>query len=255
MIDDANVGGTSTNSIRIKSDSSRGGEVRDVLYQDICLKNPGHAFVFDPFYSDATGSLIPYFHDIHMQDVHMLSTDSNSTFVGYDASRVLTMTMDDVVWDAYSSSDFTSAYTSNAAFTLGPGKVNFASTLQANAPSDPNVTVTNNITNTSVSTYDCTGRYTYVAGELYSKTSSVTSGSPVTLTSILQPTVSGSAAPTGTISILEGTTFVASGPVAGRLTYLTVPSVGTGPHIHTVQYSGDANYSPLSFGRFTVTGT
>lgn len=255
VIDDANVGGTSTNSIRIKSDSSRGGEVKDVLYQDICLQNPGHAFVFDPFYSDATGSLIPYFHDIHMQNVHMLTTDSSSTFVGYDASRVLTMTMDDVVWDAYSSSDFTSAYTSNAAFTLGPGKVNFASTLQANASSDTNVRVSNNITNTSVPTYDCTGRYTYLAGELYSKTSSVTQGSPVTLTSILQPIVSGSAAPTGTISILEGTTVVAAGPVAGRLTYLTVPSVGTGPHIYTVQYSGDANYAPLSFGRFMVTGT
>ena len=255
VIDDANVGGTSTNSIRIKSDSSRGGEVKDVLYQDICLQNPGHAFVFDPFYSDATGSLIPYFHNIHMQNVHMLTTDSNSTFVGYNASRALTMTMDDVVWDASSSSDFTSALTSNAAFTLGPGKVNFASTLQANAPSDANVTVTNNISNTSVPTYDCTGRYTYLAGELYSKTSSVTTGSPVTLTSILQPTVSGSTAPTGTISILEGTTVVAAGPVAGRLTYLTVPSVGAGAHSYTVQYSGDANYAPLSFGRFTVTGT
>jgi hypothetical protein len=108
------------------------------------------------------------------------------------------------------------------------GKVSFASPLQANAPSDTNVTITNNITNPGVPTYDCAGRYVYLAGELSSKTSSVTSGSSVTLTAIVQPTVSGSAAPTGTISILEGTTVVASGPVAGRLTYLTVPSVSTG---------------------------
>lgn len=211
--------------------------------------------MFDPFYTDMTGSLIPFFHDIHMQNVHMLTTDSSSTFVGHDSSRVLTMTMDDVVWDAFSSSDFTSSHTSDAAFTLGPGKVNFASNLQANAPSDTNVRVTDSITNPSVPAYDCTGRYTYLAGELSSKTSSVTAGSPVTFTAILQPIVSGSAAPTGTLSILEGTTVVASAPVAGRLTYLTVPGVSTGAHVYTAQYSGDARNAPLGFGRFTVTGT
>jgi polygalacturonase/uncharacterized membrane protein len=249
---------TSSNDLRIKSDVSRGGEVKDVLYRDVCIRNAGtqpHEFVFTPYYTQgATGNLIPYFHDIRFQNIHMVDAGNTATFQGYDATKVLTLFMDNVVLDAYRSADFTSSYTSHAQFTLGPGKVSFAADLIAKAPADTNVTVINNITNPSVPTYDCTGRFVYLAGELFSKTNSVPSGQPITLTAIVQPIIFGAAQPTGTINILEGANVVATGTRNGRVTYITIPSVPAGSHTYTAQYSGDPNYAPLTFGSFTVTG-
>jgi hypothetical protein len=249
---------SSSNDIRIKSDISRGGEVKNVLYQDTCIRNAGtqpHEFVFDPNYDpSASGNLIPFFHDIHMHNVHMVDAGNSSTFTGHDTSRVLTMFMDNVVWDAFNSNDFTSANTSNAAFTLGPDPVSFASTLTADARSDTNVTVTNSISDNNPA-YDCTGRFVYLAGELFTKTPTVSAGSPVTLTSVLQPAISGSVAPTGTISILEGATVVASGSISGRVTNITVPSVNAGTHTYTASFGGNANYAQLYYGKVTVTAT
>src|SRR5262252_994169 len=230
---------SSSNDIRIKSDISRGGEVKNVLYQDTCIRNAGtqpHEFVFDPNYDpSASGNLIPFFHDIHIHNVHMVDAGNSSTFTGKDNTRVLTMFMDNVVFDAFNSNDFTSSVTSNAAFTLGPDPVSFASTLTADARSD------------------CTGRFVYLAGELFTKTPTVTAGSPVTLTSVLQPAISGSAAPTGTISILEGATVIASASINGRVTYITAPNVASGTHTYTASYGGDANYAQMYYGKVTVT--
>jgi hypothetical protein len=247
---------SSSNDIRIKSDISRGGEVKNVLYQDTCIRNAGtqpHEFVFDPRYDpSATGNLIPYFHDIHMRNVHMVDAGNFSTLTGYDSTKILTMFMDNVVWDAFNSNDFTSTYTSQAAFTLGPSPVSFASTLIADARSDTNVTVTNNVSNTNPP-YDCAGRFVYLAGELFTKTPTVSAGSPVTLTSVLQPAINGSAAPAGTISILEGATVVASASINGRVTYITVPNVASGTHTYTASYGGDASYAQMYYGKVTVT--
>jgi hypothetical protein len=145
-----------------------------------------------------------------------------------------------------------SKYTSDAAFTLGPGPVNFASTLTARAPGDINVTVTNNIISADAP-YDCTGRFVYLAGELFTSTPTVAVGSPVTLTSVLQPAIFGAAAATGTISVLEGSTIVASAAINGRVTSITVPSVSTGTHTYIGSYSGDTNYAQLYYGSVTVT--
>jgi polygalacturonase/uncharacterized membrane protein len=249
---------SSSNDIRIKSDISRGGEVKNVLYQDTCIRNAGtqpHEFVFNPNYDpSASGSLIPFFHDIHMRNVHMVDAGNSSTFTGHDSSRVLTMFMDNVVWDAFNSNDFTSSQTSNAAFTLGPGPVSFASTLAADARSDTNVSVTNNV-NTTLPAYDCTGRFVYLAGELFTKTPTVSAGSPVTLTSVLQPAISGSAAPTGTIDILEGSTVVASAAISGRVTNITVPSVTAGTHTYIASFLGNSTYAQLYYGKVTVTAS
>ena len=248
-------GCTSSNDIRIKSDSSRGGEVKNVLYQDVCIRNGGsqpHEFVFNPFYSSATGGLIPNFHDIYLKNVHMVDAGNSSTFKGYDADRALTVSMDNVVWDALNSHDFTSTYSSDAVFTLGPGPVNFATTLIQRAQGDVNVTVSDNV-NADAPAYDCTGRFIYLAGDLLTKTLSLAAGSSLTLASVLQPAINGATMPTGTISILEGATVVASSGITGRLTYITVPNVSAGAHTYTASYDGDANYAPMSYGNVIVT--
>jgi uncharacterized repeat protein (TIGR02543 family) len=267
---DNGFGGTSANSLRIKSDVSRGGEVYDVLYQNVCLLHGGDAIVLDPYYSAKTGTLIPNFHDITFRNVHLLIRDSGSksTMTGYNTAGIvypLTITMDNVYFDGYTSNDFKAPDNiHDVQFTLGPNTVNFAPALQtiANVPSN-NITVTNLISN-NVAAYDCTNAFVYLAGELMTPTPAATVGGSVTLTAILenlpQPTVAGATttpqqkAPTGTINILEGSTVVGSGTLNGRLAYITVPGLTLGTHTYTANYTGDTNFpSGLSFGTVQVT--
>jgi polygalacturonase len=244
---------TSSNNLRIKSNSSRGGEVQHILYQDTCIRNANnktHELVFDPFYSGPTGSLIPNFHDLSFHNIHMLDAGGLSTLKGYDREHVLTMAMDNVVFDAYNANDFSTSNTSHAAFMLGPGPVSFVSVLIGRQPTYDDVTVTNAISNSDPA-YDCTGRFIYLAGELVA--SSADAGGSVTLTSVLQPAIWEDPDPTGTINILEGSAVVASAALGGRLTAATVPGVSPGTHVYTASYSGDANYAPQNYGSVTIT--
>jgi hypothetical protein len=101
---DNGFGGSSVDSLRIKSDTSRGGEVYDVLYKNICINHGGDTIVIDPYYSSETGSLYPNFHDITFSNVHKLIHDSahKSTMTGYNTAGVvnpLTVTLDNVSFD------------------------------------------------------------------------------------------------------------------------------------------------------------
>jgi len=69
---DLSLDGTS-NGLRIKSDSSRGGLVKGISYTDVCMRKVNSPFVFDPYYSTATGTQIPDFQGIAVHNVHVLS--------------------------------------------------------------------------------------------------------------------------------------------------------------------------------------
>lgn len=125
------------NGLRIKSDVSRGGLVQDISYKDVCIRAVKDPFVFDPFYSSATGTMIPVFQNITLTNVHVLGGGA-STFRGYDATRPLTITLDNVVFDDPGSATFK---TQDAKLTLGPGPVNFT-------PTGTDVTVTKQSTGT-----------------------------------------------------------------------------------------------------------
>jgi polygalacturonase len=131
---DLSLDGTG-NGLRIKSDLSRGGLVQDIHYTDVCMRSVKEPFVFDPFYSSATGTLVPYFKDIFLKNVHVLG-GGMATFKGYDATHVLTMTLDNVLMDTPPT--FDAQY---ATLTYGPAPVNFT-------PTGTGVTVTNNVTGT-----------------------------------------------------------------------------------------------------------
>ena len=120
--------------IRIKSDVSRGGLVKGISYTDVCMRNVSQPLVFNPYYSSgATGTSIPDFQDIRLTNVHVLGAGT-VRLSGYDASRPLTLSMDNVVFDASPTIN-----ASNAAITLGPGPVNIL-------PSGTGVTVIDNVT-------------------------------------------------------------------------------------------------------------
>ena len=56
------------NGLRIKSDASRGGRVRDVVFEHVCMRNEAHPLVFDTYYSDKSGTLLPDFRGIVVRD-------------------------------------------------------------------------------------------------------------------------------------------------------------------------------------------
>ena len=66
------------NGVRLKSDSSGGGEVQQLYYDTLCMKGINTAsksskngsINLDTQYSSSTGTSFPYFHDIHFHDVY-----------------------------------------------------------------------------------------------------------------------------------------------------------------------------------------
>jgi polygalacturonase len=152
-IDGQNMGtsGGSSNGIRIKSDSSRGGLVNNVTYSDICVRNLSNPIFLTPNYSSSTGSSIPQYTNIKIQNFHGLGGGSNTSKVtldGYDAAHLNSVTLDNVVIDGLSASNVTASYTN---VTLGPGNVNFT-------PSGTSVTVTDTKSGTSTPN-PCTNKW------------------------------------------------------------------------------------------------
>jgi polygalacturonase len=152
-IDGLNMGtsGGSSNGIRIKSDTSRGGLVNNVSYSDVCVRNLSNPILLTPKYSTATGAFIPQYTNIKIQNFHGLAGGSNTPLVtldGYDSSHMNSITLDNVVIDGISAANVTASYTS---VTLGPGNVNFV-------PSGTNVNVANNISGSSTPN-PCTGKW------------------------------------------------------------------------------------------------
>jgi polygalacturonase len=133
---DLSLDGTQ-NGLRIKSDSSRGGLVQGISYSDVCMRGVRNPLVIDPTYSSsATGTRIPDYRDVLMKNVHVLG-GGRLTLQGYDATRLLSLTLDNVVLDTAPSL----IDASNANITLGPGPVSFM-------PSGTGVNVTNMVSST-----------------------------------------------------------------------------------------------------------
>jgi len=149
-IDGTNTGtsGGSSNGIRIKSDSSRGGLVNNVTYSDVCLRDISNPILLTPNYSTMTGSDIPQYTNITFKNVHQVSGGSNTptvTLDGYDAAHQNSVTLDNVDIEGITSAHVTATYTN---VTLGPGAVNFT-------PSGTGVDVTNSVSGASTP-YSCT---------------------------------------------------------------------------------------------------
>jgi polygalacturonase len=128
-------GGGSSNGLRIKSDSSRGGLVTNITYDDVCVRNLANPILLTPLYTTATGTLIPEYTGIAIRNFRSVasSVTPNVTLLGYDAAHVLGVTLDNVVIDGLSPSK---VMASNAAITLGPGAVSVSPTDQRDITND-----------------------------------------------------------------------------------------------------------------------
>jgi polygalacturonase len=109
------------NGIRIKSNSSRGGPVRDVVYEDVCIKDTKNPIYMDSNYSymGEARDKLPSFENIVLRDVRVLSA-GKITLDGYDAAHRLGITFDNVFLDVPGKITAT-----HANITEGEGGANF----------------------------------------------------------------------------------------------------------------------------------
>lgn len=88
--------------LRIKSDQARGGEVMNIYYSNICMRNVGNSLLFTPYYSIKAGTgAIPNFHDIFVNNMYV-SGVTNAKLQGFQAGvnnpqYPLVMTLNNVV--------------------------------------------------------------------------------------------------------------------------------------------------------------
>jgi polygalacturonase len=111
------------NGIRIKSNSSRGGLVKNVVYEDVCIRNTKNPILMDTHYS-YTGTArdrLPWFTDIVLRNVRV-SGPGKITLDGFDDKHPLGIAFENVVVDDLKAVKFVSDH---ARVTAGPGGMNF----------------------------------------------------------------------------------------------------------------------------------
>jgi polygalacturonase len=108
------------NGIRIKSNSSKGGLVRDIVYEDVCIRDTKNPILMDTDYDHfgKGGDKPPTFTDIVLRGVRVLGGGAIS-LKGFDEKHPLGMTFDNVTLDSKAVT------AEHADFTFGPGPVNF----------------------------------------------------------------------------------------------------------------------------------
>ncbi len=156
------------NGLRIKSDSTRGGRVHNIVFDGVCMRNSAHPLVFDTAYSDKTGSLYPSFTGITVRDFHYLSGGKfgggSLTFRGFkDAGQDLPLeiTLETVVFDGAQPTvnggkGKDAPYATH--FTVLPGAQAFAKPLLTPSPTD-DVTISIGETRASPQPRDCANAF------------------------------------------------------------------------------------------------
>ena len=125
LVTDLSIDGAD-NGIRIKSNSSRGGLVKHVVYEDVCIRDTKVPIYMDSNYSyyGTARDRLPIFTDIVLRNVRVLNA-GKINLDGYDENHKLGITFDNVVFDNPASNPIKATH---AVVTLGPGPVNFRPT-------------------------------------------------------------------------------------------------------------------------------
>jgi polygalacturonase len=110
------------NAIRIKSNSTRGGLVHDVAYEDVCIRNVTNPILMDTHYSfkGPEQDKIPVYSDITLRNIRILD-GGRITLDGFDATHKLEMWFDNVIGDAPGDLKISG---SHAVLAVGPGPMN-----------------------------------------------------------------------------------------------------------------------------------
>ena len=121
LVEDLSIDGAD-NGIRIKSNATRGGLVRHVVYRDVCIRDTKNPIFMDSDYEHAgkAGGRLPQFTEIELHDVR-IQDGGKVTLQGFDQEHRLGMVFDNVVFDA---SPKLKVAAELADLTFGPGPVN-----------------------------------------------------------------------------------------------------------------------------------
>ena len=123
LVTDVSIDGAD-NGIRIKSNSTRGGLVHDVVYEDVCIRETKNPIYMDSNYTAGYGPTAdkpPTFTGITLRNVRVEGS-GKITLDGLDPAHRLGMTLDNVTLAQPSNVPVTAHF---AELTLGPGPVNF----------------------------------------------------------------------------------------------------------------------------------
>ena len=156
LLPNGGAGDVNVNGLRIKSDRSRGGIVRDVTYEDVCMRGLANPILLDPAYDpSASGNAIPTFQGVTLRNVRHVDCSAAATvptpvvtLLGADASHLTQLTLDGVVVDGIAAAN---VHAADATIVLGPGPVSFT-------PSGPGVSVTDQRTGTGAPNA-CAGKF------------------------------------------------------------------------------------------------
>jgi polygalacturonase len=83
------------NGIRIKSDRSRGGLVRDIVYENVCLREVKNPILLTTTYTLHSGEKIPVYRDIVLRNVRSV-TPGRVTVTGLDDEHKISVEFEDV---------------------------------------------------------------------------------------------------------------------------------------------------------------
>ena len=267
MYGDADVDGSNSTAIRIKSANDRGGLVTNIQYSNSCFINHGTQIQFTPIYNTNTGTLTPNFKNILMQNLRFSNQGAvatgSVTFLGASNNGTvnpLIVTLDNVTIDTLASTNLVAP--SNAQITYGPGPVSstLTSLLAPYNGVNGNV-ITDARTASSAVPPACV--FTFLAPELTGPqgiNETVAAGQYPTAVVILSPTFSSAnyPYPTGTVTVTDeaSRTFTATLSGTGDTTFIPITNAPTGTHTYTASYSGNSQYAAIpSFGSYTVTVT
>ncbi len=264
MYGDADVDGSNSTGIRIKSANDRGGVVQNIQYSNSCFANHGTQIQFTPIYNTNAGTLTPNFKNILLQNLRFSNqgpvATGSVTFLGASNNGTvnpLVVTLDNVTIDTLAGSNLVTP--SNAQITLGPGQVssNLVSLLTPFNGVNGNV-ITNN-TSGALAPPVCV--FTFLTPELTgptAQTQTVAAGQFPTAVAILTPAIAATKYPypTGTVTLTDeaSRTFTATLPGTGDTIFIPITNAPVGTHTYTASYSGNSVYPAITtFGSYVVT--
>src|SRR5664280_2256271 len=135
------VTGADFNGIRIKTDTSRGGNIERISYHDICMRDMTNSILISTAYNPLfAGNYLPDFGEINFQNIHgvtcMAQTQTIISINGFNVDHPTgPVTLDNVILDNVGPQ---STWATFSNIILGPGNVNFT-------PSGLGVSVDNRI--------------------------------------------------------------------------------------------------------------
>ncbi|HEV2689895.1 MAG TPA: glycosyl hydrolase family 28 protein [Bryobacteraceae bacterium] len=115
------------NGLRIKSNITRGGDVHDIEYDDVCIRNTAHPILMDSNYTASVGKTRdkpPHFTDIRLKNVRVIG-EGKVKLEGLDEQHRLGIQFDNVFFNNAESIKLTATH---ADITTGPGQVNLRMT-------------------------------------------------------------------------------------------------------------------------------